>query len=271
MSAIDRNVRLDEETLRISESGIYEGSCGEVHLIQNEVQTAIANTTSHPPDEVVPKPHLPSFNHTAVRVVNTDTLTAASHFAKRGEDPLALNFASARNPGGGFLHGANAQEESLCRRSALYVCLQGREMYEYHNRQRGSLYTSWALYSPKVPVFRDANGLLSPEPWLCSFLTMAAPNETATPKAKRSEIPDLIRERTRKVLALAALKGHTCLVLGAWGCGVFGCDPKFVATCFKDHLVGEFKGVFQEVVFAILDPGGQTIQDFTAVFNELTK
>ena len=34
-----------------------------------------------------------------------------------------LNFASAKNPGGGFLNGSMAQEESLAIASAMYVCM----------------------------------------------------------------------------------------------------------------------------------------------------
>jgi uncharacterized protein (TIGR02452 family) len=49
--------------------------------------------------------------------------------------PLALNFANGIHPGGGFLEGARAQKEVLCRSSALNHTLRGDEMYEYHRKR----------------------------------------------------------------------------------------------------------------------------------------
>jgi uncharacterized protein (TIGR02452 family) len=43
------------------------------------------------------------------------------------------------------------------------------------------------------------------------------------------------------------------VVLGAWGCGVFGNDPSEIAHLFHGALVGPFLGLFSQVVFAILD------------------
>jgi len=42
------------------------------------------------------------------------------------------------------------------------------------------------------------------------------------------------------------------LVLGAWGCGVFGNDPATVAKLFNEALI-EFS-CFRRVIFAVLDP-----------------
>ena len=50
---------------------------------------------------------------------------------------------------------------------------------------------------------------------------------------------------------------HANLVLGAWGCGAFGNPTAPVAALFKKHLASEeFRGAFEHVVFAILDPLG---------------
>jgi uncharacterized protein (TIGR02452 family) len=62
-----------------------------------------------------------------------------------------------------------------------------------------------------------------------------------------------VRERVARVLAIAARHDHDALVLGAWGCGVFRCDPIVVADAFGAALEGPFAGRFAEVVFAIVD------------------
>lgn len=62
-----------------------------------------------------------------------------------------------------------------------------------------------------------------------------------------------MRARVDRALAVMAHHGHRHLVLGAWGCGVFGNDPEIVADQFAVALEGPFAGVFEEVVFAVLD------------------
>jgi uncharacterized protein (TIGR02452 family) len=84
-----------------------------------------------------------------------------------GPGVLCLNFASAKRPGGGFLGGSQAQEESLARASGLYPCIvQFQEMYETNRRCGTCLYTDHMIYSPQVPVFRDDEGRLLEEPFL---------------------------------------------------------------------------------------------------------
>jgi uncharacterized protein (TIGR02452 family) len=66
------------------------------------------------------------------------------------------------------------------------------------------------------------------------------------------EIPQVMRARTRKVLAAAA-HGQRRLILGAWGCGAFGLDTEMMADIFAETLAEHGGGVFDEIVFAITD------------------
>jgi uncharacterized protein (TIGR02452 family) len=176
---------------------------------------------------------------------------------------VALNFASAHRPGGGFLNGARAQEESLARSSTLYETLEGQGFYDFNSRS-GGLYTDAMVYSPTVYVFRDDTGALLDEPWEGAFITSPAVNVSSGIRD-----PGLVQgtmyERARKVMALAYAKGHRRLVLGAWGCGVFGNDPGTIAGIFRAHLQGEYRGAFEAVTFAI--SGGHALPEFQRVFS----
>jgi uncharacterized protein (TIGR02452 family) len=171
-----------------------------------------------------------------------------------GGDVACLNFASARSPGGGFLNGAQAQEESLARGSALYHCLLAAQpFYDHHRADRSLAYSDRVIYSPAVPVFRDGRDHLLPRPYPVTFLTCAAPNVTQIRLRQPSllpEVPGILRRRATRILAVAAAHGHRRLVLGAWGCGVFGNDPAVVAEAFS-HALREVPS-FDEVVFAVL-------------------
>ncbi|WP_328985663.1 TIGR02452 family protein [Thiorhodovibrio winogradskyi] len=82
---------------------------------------------SIPPDEPLPTADRCAAETTRVQVANETTLAAAEHLTRAGtRSVLALNFANGVHPGGGFLHGAHAQEEVLCRSSALYATLGRR-------------------------------------------------------------------------------------------------------------------------------------------------
>ncbi len=179
--------------------------------------------------------------------------------------PLALNFANGVHPGGGFLSGATAQEETLCRSSALDQTLVGDPMYEVHARRRQPDSTDWAIYSPDVPVFRTDDGTELPHPWLLSFITCAAP---VAPAVGRPRAADLLQQRIGRVLAIARAYGYATLVLGAWGCGAFGNDPRRTAVDFRQALENDYGGAFSEVVFAITDwsPERRFLGPFREVF-----
>ena len=190
-----------------------EGSC--------YVQAACSRKISIPPGAFLPTREPVIFPEIKVQVANETTLGASRRFVESGLKPLALNFANGIHPGGGFLDGARAQEEVLCRSSALYQTLINDRMYQEHHKRPCPDSTDWAIYSPDVPVFRTDDGKELERPWLLSFITCAAPY---APAIGQPEAGELLGRRIHRVLAIARAYGYTSLVLGAWGCGAFGND-----------------------------------------------
>ncbi|MEU4239153.1 TIGR02452 family protein [Actinoplanes sp. NPDC026619] len=229
------------DTLAIIEQGAY----------REQIARAVAGTRLYLPSDALPD-SAPAKATATVQVTGESTLEATRRL---GGDVACLVFASARNPGGGFLNGAQAQEESLARGSALYPCLRAAgDFYAYHRDHAELTYSDRVIYSPGVPVFRDDKGTLLSDPYPVSFLTAAAPNRAAIARTQPQHLPDvpaILTRRATRVLAVAAAHGHRRLVLGAWGCGVFGNDPATVAAAFAAALrAGPW---FDEVVFAVLD------------------
>jgi uncharacterized protein (TIGR02452 family) len=244
-----------EDTRRILDAGGYRAPSGTWVDIAEAVSRAVAGTRSYPPDQSPPALAATAAFDTRFAVADETTLVAARRFAEAGRRVAALNFASAKNPGGGFRTGARAQEETLARSSALYPCIASDPMYAFHRSRGDAWYSAWAIYSPDVPVLRDDDGNLLERPWLCSLVTAPAVNAGALrDRAGHAEaIGREMGRRIERVLTLMAAHGHEAIVLGAWGCGVFGNDTDQIAGLFADALTGRFRGVFAEVAFAVLD------------------
>ena len=195
-----------------------------------------------------------------VHVSTATTLEAAAQLATKFGRVGVLNFASARHPGGGFLSGSQAQEESLARSSGLYPCLtQFAEMYAYNNRPAGTaLYSDYLIYSPGVPVLRHDDGRWLTQPLQLDIITAPAVNAGALARNSPELLPQVLptmRQRLRLVLAVAARHEIEALVLGAWGCGVFANDPAQVAQLFAEALAEPaIRGRFRRFDFAIFDP-----------------
>ncbi|MFO0612131.1 MAG: TIGR02452 family protein [Polyangiaceae bacterium] len=248
-----------EETLAIVARGSYVAPSGAVVDVRSAIDAAVAGTRLFRPEDVDALPA--TFHGDAtlrVEVTGETTAEAARRLvAVEGEaEVMALNFASAKNPGGGFLRGAKAQEEDLARCSALYTCQITQRGYYEANRASGSmLYTDHMIHSPAVPFFRDERLVLLEAPFHVSILTAPAPNAgEARGREEASRVAEVLDARAGKVLAVAAHRGHRTLVLGAWGCGVFRNDPAQVAAIFDRWLASDrFRGAFGRVVFAVYD------------------
>jgi uncharacterized protein (TIGR02452 family) len=203
-----------------------------------------------------------------VVVCNQSTLGATQALRERQRRTLTLNFANGVQAGGGFLVGARAQEESLCRSSGLWVTLNGDPMYAAHRERPLPDSTDWAILSLDVPVFRGEDGELLAEPWTFHCLTCAAPYAPALGQPRAG---DLLQARMQRVLAIAQAFQFDSLVLGAWGCGAFGHDPHRTARDFRTALETDFAGVFEEVRFAITDwsPERRFLGPFRDVFSNI--
>ncbi|MFJ2919335.1 TIGR02452 family protein [Streptomyces sp. NPDC087307] len=274
MSARLRSIA--RETEAIVEAGHYRTQDGREVSIERALTAALSGTRLYGP-EPVPVAALDSDRTPLVEVTAESSLRAARRMTGEGPGKVAvLNYASARNPGGGYLNGAQAQEEALCRGSALYATLlRAPDYYAHHRAERSAFYTDRVIHSPGVPVFRDDRGRLLDTPYTAGFLTSPAPNagviRSRTPE-EAHRIPAALASRAERVLEVAAVRGYRRLVLGAWGCGVFRNDPARVAGVFGALLLdgGRFAGHFEQIVFGILDrgPGSATRSAFDQVFGE---
>lgn len=199
------------------------------------------------------------------------TLEASELYAKQGKKVCVLNFASATNPGGGVIHGSSAQEESICRCSTLYPCLDNDEMWDKfympHREADDPLYNDDIIFTPGVKVFKsDSNFpelLQESEWWDVDVITCAAPNLRNVPSnmmnpnagSSKAEISyeglrELLSARIKRVLDVAAMNGADVLILGAFGCGAFRNPPKLVAEVFAEHT-RDYREYFDTIEYAV--------------------
>jgi uncharacterized protein (TIGR02452 family) len=258
----DKLITLAQETLAICEAGQYTLPSDRAISIAGSLNNAATGTLTYGPEDLAAG--LPNHDHpwSLPEVTNESTLAAIIRLVQDNPNRhlACLNFASARTPGGGFQRGTMAQEESLAYASGLYPCLASQPDFYARQRAFGSaLYLDLAIFSPYVPFFRDDYHNLLEAPVTASVITAAAPNRRALEEqgdnAALRQIERVLRRRAALGLGLAYARRVDCLILGAWGCGVFANDPQVVARIFGDLLNpgGLYAEAFERVVFATLD------------------
>ncbi|KAH7234799.1 uncharacterized protein BKA55DRAFT_521775 [Fusarium redolens] len=173
-----------------------------------------------------------------------------------------LNMGSPLNPGGGFLNGANSQEESLCMRTTLYPSLKD-EWYRLPE------YSS--IWTPNVLVFRDEEGndLDKKDRFYVDCITAAMirgpefelDGDGVASYANKKD-RDTAQAKMRAVMRIAMFKKSKRLVLGAWGCGAHGNPVGEIARIWKSVLSPKYDKskplkerweYIDEIVFAIKD------------------
>jgi len=282
--ARERRRQIAEETLRDIGNGYYYTEDGTKYGFVETQQYGQANTIFVSPDDKDIKrwrnptrpirypfdPPVPS----TVSIVLSSTLKAIHYL--NCPNVGVLNFANAIQPGGGFVSGAEAQEEHLARSSNLHTMLtsnEGTEFYVHHlNTETDGFNTHAMIYAPVVIFIRDDSGRLVP-PSKASVITCAAVNRAEVRKhfqegpEVEAEVESTMRERMGRILRLFEECGDRHLILGSFGTGVFQNSVSMIAKIWADLLVGDnarFNKSFEQVIFAIKDP--VTFEEFKKEF-----
>lgn len=189
-----------------------------------------------------------------------------------------LNFASATKPGGGFLTGAQAQEETIARSSTIYPSLiseAARDFYATHKKDnRGCYYSHSIIWSPGVAVFRNDSGDWH-EPYSVDVVTSPAVNagvvrqRAVDPAQEQVRIEAVMKERMSRILYVFESHKVKNLVLGSFGTGVFKNSVSMVARLWCE-LLGpgkRFSQSFERIIFGIID--ARTCDVFKEAFQEV--
>ena len=221
-----------------------------------EIKEKYAEETQHSIDTTIIYKgikHAVSFSSnddTSPSIVLTDanTVDAIHKYAKDGKI-CALNYASYKTPGGGYMKGMMAQEEYLCHHSNLYSVISAFDDYYRENNKdlNKGLYRDVALYSKDI-IFDNKSK--------CDIITCAAPNiGFIYSKAKPEENLAALKSRIKMVLLIADRNGNDVFIAGAWGCGVFGQNAELVSKLFIDCIRNNTYENLKKIVFAIPNKG----------------
>ena len=269
-----KRVVIAKDTLSIFKKGYYTNSEKKQVHVSKKQKFSERNTRLFLEEELneLVKKELEATEGIETEIIVNDktTLDSVRDEVKNNSSIIYLNFASARNPGGGFLKGSQAQEESIARATGLYPCLLRAEKYYLINRGLETcLYSHNMIYSPEVAIIKDELGELLEEPVYADVLTSPAVNAGVVERNEPDNIDKIIptmRERIERVLTICKEYNKEVLVLGAWGCGVFRNDPEKIAKLFSDALQGKFKNQFRKVVFSVYAKEDVYIKPFQEYF-----
>lgn len=226
---------------------------------KNEINFSVKNSKIYIKNNIFNKNKNNNYN-TSFEILDIGTSDALNNISD-GKIGL-LNFASFKNPGGGFLKGSLAQEEALCHDSILYNVLEKfSDFYDYNNKHSNrGMYLDRAIYSPNI--------YFSTQDKFANVITCAAPNYKAGKKnnISKEQNTKYLRSRINFILNIAEDNNIDCLILGAFGCGVFEQDPNEVASIFLQECSNRN---FKKIIFAIPDKNSYNYKCFNSFIENL--
>lgn len=170
------------------------------------------------------------------------------------QNAAVLVFCSAQNPGGGILRGSVAQEEEIAMHSSWYFQVKDLDIFYKKNKdKRDSLNSDDLIFVDKGYLLKNSFGFDCALP--VSFIGSTAINLNGLinqhKTIKTDKIIKIMSQRIENILKLAEIKNKKSLILGAFGCGVFGLDSKIISEIFYHKLnQGFFSG---NIIFSIPD------------------
>lgn len=258
-----RNIQILNDTLDIIDKGSYLKDDYEVPL--NMTYEDMKQIQVFLPDdiEILSKSTInqPNNHCCTYSCENIDALTLARDKCQTIDDKiLVLNLASATEPGGRSRKGASAQEENLCQRTSLLLSLESEEAkkyYEYNKALKTRMGSNAVMISPNVEVIKDTSFELLDKPFEISVMSCGAPMIRLGLEGKsQQEYEALLYKRIQGMLLVAASQNYHHLILGAFGCGVYGNDAAIVSDMFY-KAIQDFSKIhlFDSIDFAVLcDP-----------------
>lgn len=202
-----------------------------------------------------------------------------------------LDFADYLKPGGMFMEGSMAQEESICHKSNLYNILTYGDRFNEHFRDNHKIfdqsgnhaYSDACVMIPSVIFVDDKNR--QKRRTVADVIVLAAPNKRHldTDNLTESDFDYVLRKRIEMIFKASYMfykkRGiitedehvsfgkseafhlfmfddngsniKQTLVLGAFGCGVFRNDPRRVAEIMIDCISKGYANMYDRVIFAI--------------------
>jgi len=203
----------------------------------------------------------------SITVKDVDCLVEAQKQLAMGFNPLVLNLASELLPGGGWLRGSLAQEESICYRSTLSASLARARLAGIY-----PIADEVVIYSPMVEVFRSQTYEKLPKQEIFTVAVVSCPgvrHPDVDFGIMNTRDYDRVKAKITRICQVGVLKEHDSLVLGALGCGVFKCPILDIVHAFHDVLIKSgFANFFKEITFAVL---GKSFKEFSTEWEKINK
>lgn len=166
-----------------------------------------------------------------------DTITSALKYGRRTETGF-LVFASSRHYGGGVWNGAKAQEEDI------FLCT---DLCKGGNEIQKKMYPLDGCMAIDCHIIRDSKFSELEEPVNARAFFCPAPNLNSR---------NVGHDFWTRMCTLEDMSFNygtrDCLVIGAWGCGVFGNSPEYVAEMFR-KIMPLLLEDYRQVVVSIPD------------------